>query len=123
EQAAAITAIEMEEGAVEPGGGGPGARGARRVKVKLADKSRNLELIGRHLGIFPRPPARERPQAGGADEAGVNGEREAGPVPKLSDFELVQKIYAICIRDARAAVKKEREAGGGDPDGSWNPGA
>ena len=114
EQAAAITAIEMVEGAVGPGAAGQGeagqgARGARRVKVKLADKSRNLELIGRHLGIFPRLPARERPQAERAEEKAGNAERES--LPAFSDDELVQKVLSIYLRDEKAAAKQAREAG------------
>ncbi len=51
EQGAAITAIELDGRDTR---GGP----ARRVKIKLADKSRSLELMGRHLGLFAHAPAR-----------------------------------------------------------------
>ena len=78
EQAAAITEVQVEQGGSVGGG-------ARRVKIKLADKSRNLELIGRHVGMFPRPPASDRP----------TGEGETGAVPELSDTERVQEILRL----------------------------
>jgi phage terminase small subunit len=92
EQTAAITAIEMVEGAVGPGAAGQGARGARRLKVKLADKSRNLELIGRHLGIFPRLPAREKAKGEGE---GVKGEGAHVDVRPLSDEDRAQEIFRL----------------------------
>ncbi|MEN8196703.1 MAG: terminase small subunit [Pseudomonadota bacterium] len=95
EQAAAITEIQVEDpgaGAVGQGG----RRGARRVKIKLADKSRNLELIGRHLGIFTRAPAREAAKGGAVQGDGVRG--GAG---KLSDIELAQRVCSILARGGK----------------------
>ena len=84
DQAAAITEVQVE--AV-----GAAGREVRKVKIKLADKSRNLELIGRHLGLFPRAPAREK--ATGASEAGEAG--ETGGDRPLSDTERAQEILRL----------------------------
>ena len=88
EQAAAVTAVEVDE----RGGG-------RRVKIKLADKSRNLELIGRHLGLFPRPPAAKK--ADGKPDA-----EEAPPCEPLSDLEFAQRILSLA-----ASAEKARDEG------------
>jgi phage terminase small subunit len=84
-QAAAITEVQVEDPGAGASGGGA-RRGARRVKIKLADKSRNLELIGRHLGLFARAPAGEK-----AKDEGVTG----GAVREMSDMELAQRILGI----------------------------
>ena len=80
-QAAAITAVQVDEG-------GAAGRGPRKVKIKLADKSCNFELISRHLGMFPRQPAREKEK----------GEGAKGGKVKLSDIELTQKVGSILAR-------------------------
>jgi len=49
EQAAAIQEVIVDE---YTDGRGEDARPVKRVKVKLADKRANLELIGKHLGMF-----------------------------------------------------------------------
>lgn len=62
-------------------------RGGPR-RVHLADKSRNLALLGRHLGLFPRTAPGKSPEGEGA--AG-----DAGAVRELSDTELGQEICGI----------------------------
>ena len=90
EQAAAVTAVEVDE----RGGG-------RRVKIKLADKSRNLELIGRHLGLFARAPAGEK-----AKDEGVTG----GAVREMSDMELAQRILGILAAAEKGAAEAAKES-------------
>ena len=96
EQAAAIAEVRMEEGGKAGGGAvrDTAARGPRRVRVKLADKSRNLELIGRHLGLFPRTAPRVTPKG----EDGVEGEGAAAAELELSDVELHQGVLRILAR-------------------------
>ncbi len=78
-------AVELEQG-------GKAGEGARRIKVKLADKSRNLELISRHLGLFPRATPRPRdPDEGAKGEAAAAGDEGR----ELSDVERHQEILAI----------------------------
>lgn len=86
------------------------------VKIKLADKSRSLELMGRHLGIFPRAPARENANAGADADAG--GEMKMGPGKEwlnrpLSDEELYQKILTIFVRGKKREAESEAAAAGG----------
>ncbi len=92
EQAAAISAVELEQG-------GKAGEGARRIKVKLADKSRNLELIGRHLGLFPRTAPRVNPKGKGGQ-----GEGAAAAVRQLSDMELSQRVLHILARGRKRAA-------------------
>ena len=66
------------------------------MKIKLADKSRNRELIGRHLGMFARQPAREQPNANG-------GGAKGGKV-KLSDIELAQRVCSILARGRKGGA-------------------
>ena len=89
EQAAAISEVQVEEG-------GRAGREVKKVKIKLADKSRNLELIGRHLGLFPRAPAREKATDDGANEAG--GDRP------LSDTERAQEILRLLASGRKAGA-------------------
>ena len=89
EQAAAVTALEIVEDGKAEGG-------TRRVRVKLADKSRNLELIGRYLGLFPRLPAVKK--ADGKPDA-----EEAPPCEPLSDLERAQEILRLLANASRAA--------------------
>jgi phage terminase small subunit len=54
EQWAAVQEITIDE---YTEGKGEYARDVKKVKIKLADKKGNLELIGKHLGMFnPEPP-------------------------------------------------------------------
>ncbi len=50
EQAAAISEITTE---VYTEGKGEEAKDVKRTKVKISDKKGSLELLGKHLGIFP----------------------------------------------------------------------
>ena len=87
EQAAAITEVQVDEGGAAGGG-------ARRVKIKLADKSRNLELIGKHLGMFARTASREK----------AKDEEATGRDVKMSDTELAQRILTILVRGRKAGA-------------------
>lgn len=49
QQAAAIQEVTIDE---YMDGRGEDARPVKRVKFKLSDKSRSLELLGKHLGLF-----------------------------------------------------------------------
>lgn len=91
DEAAAISALQVDEYASGAAGGE-----VRRVRIKLADKSRNLELIGRHLGLFAHMAPRERPSPAGA---GV-----PAAVRKLSDIELSQRVLGILARGRKAAA-------------------
>lgn len=93
EQAAAIADLTVEEFV---SGRGAAGRDVRRVKVKLADKSRNLELIGKHLGMFARKPS-DREEEGTGDDV------------ELSDLELAQRILGLL------AGASKGEADEGDP--------
>lgn len=95
DQAAAIAEITLGEGAATAG---RVRRGGRRVKLKLADKPRCLQLLGQHLGLFPR----------GRDEQGLRA--EAAEV-ELSDLELAQRILGLLAGANKGA------AGDGDVDG------
>jgi phage terminase small subunit len=81
-QAAAITEVTVEEFV---SGRGAAGREVKRVKVKLADKSRNLELVGKHLGMFARKPGEEN----------ANGEKGNGGDVELSDEERAQEILRL----------------------------
>lgn len=88
------------------------------VKIKLADKSRSLELMGRHLGIFPRAPARENANANAGADADAGGEMKMGPGKEwlnrlLSDEELYQKILTIFVRGKKREAESEAAAAGG----------
>ncbi len=89
DQAAAIAAVQVDEG-------GKAGGGARRVKIKLADKSRNLELIGRHLGMFARTAPRESAKGEAAAGGGA-----ARPVRQLSDAEFAQNVWGILTRGGK----------------------
>ena len=91
DQAAAITELTVE---AFTSGRGTAAREVKRVKLKLADKSRNLELIGKHLGLFARKP-------------GDNGEEGKSGGIRLSDTELAQRILGVL---ARAGKKRSGAA-------------
>ena len=94
DQAAAITEIQIEPG-----------RADGKVKIKLADKSRSLELIGRYLGLFPRAPSRKTAKKDGA--AGAAGEgrdavaagdgTDAGATAELSDEDRAQEILRLLV--------------------------
>ncbi|MDH5556626.1 MAG: terminase small subunit [Alphaproteobacteria bacterium] len=82
DQATALVEIQVEEFV---SGRGAAGREVKKTKVKLADKSRNLELVGKHLGLFARK----------SGENAEEGEREN---VKLSDTELAQRILGIIAR-------------------------
>jgi phage terminase small subunit len=85
DQAAAIAELTVAEGAATTGRVG---RGGKRVHLKLADKTRNLKLLGRHLGLFA-PGAAERLAAErAAAEAG-------GGKVQQSDEAFGQEILGI----------------------------
>lgn len=90
DRAAAIAEVTIAEAARPCGipACGAGGRGAKRVRLKLADKSRNLELLGRHLGLFAA--RRDR-----SVEAGGGGNVQ------LSDMELAQRVLGILARARR----------------------
>ena len=114
-QAAAITELQIVSG---PGAGPM----AGKVRINLADKSRNLELIGRHLGLFPRASGGGKAVAGA--DAGKDAAKDARPVRKLSDTELAQRILAILARGGKpAAARGAVQAGAGCPGGSRPAGA
>lgn len=73
EQAAAIQEITVDE---YTEGRGDDAREVKRTKVKLADKRGNLELIGRHLGMFnSNLGSKENPLTVQADPALIEDSR------------------------------------------------
>lgn len=82
DQAAAIREVSTEE---VTAGRGDTAREVRKVRIKLADKKGNLELIGKHLGLFGPKDAR----------ANVNGEEGERRNVKLSNEELHQRIVSL----------------------------
>lgn len=82
DQAAAIREVSTEE---VTAGRGDTARKVRKVRIKLADKKGNLELIGKHLGLFGPKDAR----------ANVNGEEGERRNVKLSNEELHQRIVSL----------------------------
>lgn len=81
QQAAALVEVQVEE---FTSGRGAAGREVKRVRIKLADKSRNLELIGKHLGMFARKPGEEN----------VNGE-EGNSYVELSDEDRAQEILRL----------------------------
>ena len=87
-QAAALTEIQVEE---FTSGRGAAGREVRKVKIKLADKSRNLELVAKHLGIIARKSGEN------------NDEEERGDV-ELSDEDRAQEILRLL-----AAGRKSRD--------------
>ena len=88
EQAAAVTALEMvTDSKVD--------NGAPRLRVRLADKSRGLELIGRYLGLFPRLPAAKK-----AEEKTDVQEEPVGEL--MSDLEFAQRILSIMVEADKA---------------------
>lgn len=72
EQATAIAEVQVEE---FTSGRGAAGREVKKVKIKLADKSRNLELIGKHLGMFARKPGENDEEGKAADGELSNTER------------------------------------------------
>ena len=84
DQAAAIAELRVEEG-------GKAGGAARRVRIKLADKSRNLALLCRHLGLFPRAAQRPRDPGEGAKDAAAAGDEGC----ELTDVERHQEILRI----------------------------
>lgn len=93
DQAAAITEATIEES----------AQGRVRVKVKLADKNRALDTIGRHLGMFVQKHEHSGP-AGGPIET---NERS------ISNTELAQRILGLAVRGRTVG------AGEGSSGGDW----
>ena len=67
-------------------GRGAGAREVKRIRVKLHDKLRALEALGRHLGMFN-------------DSITVKGE-----------VELIEKIQAGRLRAAATKLQAEETA-------------
>jgi len=63
EQAAALTEIQVDE---YTEGRGEECREVKKVKIKVADKTKNLELIGKFLGMF-----KDRIEHTGADGAPI----------------------------------------------------
>ena len=55
-----------------------------KIRIKLADKSRNLELLGKHLGMFGRKP-------------GVTEEKGEDVDVHLSDLELAQRLLEYAV--------------------------
>lgn len=84
EQAAAIQELTVDE---YTEGRGEEARAVKRVKLKLADKRGSLELLGRHLGLFPN-----RTELTGAGGGPV--EIKAETVGRLSDEQLEEIVEA-----------------------------
>ena len=89
EQAAAVTALEVVTDSKV-------GDGAQRLRVKLADKSRNLELIGRYLGLFPRLPAAKKAKE-------PEGMPDAQPPTELTDLERAQEILRLLASANRVA--------------------
>ena len=81
EQAAGLAGLQVEEFV---SGRGAAGREVKRVKVKLADKPRSLELIGKHLGMFARKPG----------EQNANSEKGNSDV-ELSDEDRAQEILRL----------------------------
>ena len=81
--------------AVDRGGAGKGAGEPVKIRIKLADKSRNLELLGKHLGMFGRKP-------------GVTEEKGEDADVQLSDLELAQRL----LDDAVLRGKGETDENG-----------
>ena len=65
DQLAALTEIHVDE---YTDGRGDDARDVKRVKIKMADKKGNLELLGRHLKLFTDRLEVENPLANLSDE-------------------------------------------------------
>lgn len=86
DRAAAITEITLADGASATG---RVRRGGRRVKLKLADKPRSLQLLGQHLGLFTR----------GRDAEGVRA-HEMAETREMSDLEFAQRILSM-LADGR----------------------
>lgn len=61
--------------AVDRGGAGKGAGAPAKIRIKLADKTRNLELLGKHLGMFGRKPGVTEEEGEAADGELSNTER------------------------------------------------
>jgi len=105
DRAAAIAEITVFEDSGPRGvgrrgkeGRGRAGRGAKGVRLKLADKPRSLNMLGKHLGLFPGRAARR-------DEAAAEG--GGGGVP-LSDIERAQLVLDILAR--------ARQGGAGEDD-------
>jgi phage terminase small subunit len=90
-QLAAIQEVVIED---FTGGRGKGARKGRRIKIKLRDKQRALELLGKHFGGFP-----------GRGALDVNDNHE-----QLDDFELARRIAFILDRSRRALEEQQQRA-------------
>jgi phage terminase small subunit len=98
DRAAAIAEITVfeESGPHGIGGRGKAGRGAKGVRLKLADKPRSLNMLGKHLGLFPRGAARR-------DEAAAG---DGGGVP-LSDIERAQLVLGILARAGRGGADED----------------
>ena len=89
EQAAAITEITSE---VFVDGRGDDAERVKRVKLKLADKKGALELLGKHLGLFPYRHEVAGPGGGPIETAG------------MTPIEVKQRlIWILCDGDAETS--------------------
>lgn len=77
DQAAAITEVTVDE---YTDGRGEGAREVRRIRFKLADKGKHLELLGKHLKLFT-----DRHELTGKDGAPLE-------VETISDRQLARLI-------------------------------
>ena len=94
EQAAGIAAIQVDE---YKSGRGAAVRDVRKVKIKLADKLRSLELIGKHLGMFARKTGENGEEGKAADGELSNTERiPFFPEKTVTDcFSLLADCFAL----------------------------
>lgn len=89
DQAAAITEITSE---VFTDGRGDDAERIKRVKLKLADKKGALELLGKHLGLFPNRHEVAGPGGGPIETVG------------MTPIEVKQRlIWILCDGDAETS--------------------
>ncbi len=89
DQAAAITEITSE---VYTDGKGGDAEQVKRVKLKLADKRGALELLGKHLGLFPYRHEVAGPGGGPIETTG------------MTPIEVKQRlIWILCDGDAETS--------------------
>lgn len=61
DQTAALTEITVDEYVI---GGEDDGRSVRKIKIKMADKRANLELLAKHLGLF-----NDKPDGGDANDS------------------------------------------------------